>query len=178
MCSLSLVIGNQNNTSPTTKNSFFSFLIDTSGLDPYLLSSELLTLLKSSENLPIWRLLIFTSTSHTIPLHTFGPVSVFNFHLPGTSGSHCAFFLSPFGLYLSDCTNMMIMSHCGISVVIGVRLYDRQDELITVVRKKTCPEFYIIYHTRPVTANCIARHAGPKCWLSWKVYERWQYRRI
>ncbi len=38
----------------------------------------------------------------------------------------------------------MIMSHCGISVVINVRLYDRQDKLKTGVRKKTCPEFYII----------------------------------
>ncbi len=39
---------------------------------------------------------------------------------------------------------MMIMSHCGISVVINVRLYDSQDELKTGVRKKTYPEFYII----------------------------------
>ncbi len=39
---------------------------------------------------------------------------------------------------------MMIMSHCGISVVINVRLYDSQDELKMCVCKKTCPEFYII----------------------------------
>ncbi len=39
------------------------------------------------------------------------------------------FFESPLGLYLSDCTNMMIMSHYGISVVINVRLYDSKDEL-------------------------------------------------
>ncbi len=45
---------NQNNTSPTMKNNvFLFFFIDTLGLDPYLLSSELLTLLKSSENLPV-----------------------------------------------------------------------------------------------------------------------------
>ncbi len=50
------------------------------------------------------------------------------------------FFKSPLGLYLSDCTNMMIMSHCGISVVINVRLYDSQDELKTGARKKTCPD--------------------------------------
>ncbi len=50
------------------------------------------------------------------------------------------FFLSPLGLYLSDCTNMMIMSHSGISVVINVRLYDSQDELKTGARKKTCPD--------------------------------------
>ncbi len=43
---------NQNNTSPTMKNNVF-ICIDTLGLDPYLLSSELLTLLKSSENLPV-----------------------------------------------------------------------------------------------------------------------------
>ncbi len=36
------------------------------------------------------------------------------------------------------------MSHCEISVIINVRLYDSQDELKTGVRKKTCPEFYII----------------------------------
>ncbi len=40
--------------------------------------------------------------------------------------------------------NKMIMSHCGISVVINVRLYDRQDELKMGSRKKTYPEFYII----------------------------------
>ncbi len=39
---------------------------------------------------------------------------------------------------------MMIMSHYGISVVINVRLYDRQDELKTGARKKTCPAFYMI----------------------------------
>ncbi len=50
------------------------------------------------------------------------------------------FFKSPLGLYLSDCTNMMIMSHSGISVVINVRLYDSQDELKTGARKKTCPD--------------------------------------
>ncbi len=51
---------------------------------------------------------------------------------------------SPLGLYLSDCMNMMIMTHCGISVVINVILYDSQDELKTGARKKTCPEFYMI----------------------------------
>ncbi len=66
-------------------------------------------------------------------------------------GSHCAIFKSPLGLYLSDCMNMMIMSHCGISVVINVRLYDSQDEL------KTIRSFTWSTHTRPVTANCIAR---------------------
>ncbi len=54
------------------------------------------------------------------------------------------FLKSPLGLYLSDCTNMMIMSHYGMSVVINVRLYDSQDALKTGARKKTCPEFYII----------------------------------
>ncbi len=39
---------------------------------------------------------------------------------------------------------MMIMSHYGMSVVINVRLYDSQDALKTGVRKKICPEFYII----------------------------------
>ncbi len=38
----------------------------------------------------------------------------------------------------------MIMSHCGISVVINVILYNSQDELKTSARKKTCPEFYMI----------------------------------
>ncbi len=60
---------------------------------------------------------------------------------PGSRGANNFFKLSPLGLYLSDCTNMMIMSHCGISVVINVRLYDSQDALR---KKKTCPEFYII----------------------------------
>ncbi len=32
------------------------------------------------------------------------------------------------------------MSHCGISDVINVRLYDSQDELKTGARKKTCPD--------------------------------------
>ncbi len=50
------------------------------------------------------------------------------------------FFKSPLGLYLSDCTNMMIMSHYGISDVINVRLYDSQDELKSGARKKTCPD--------------------------------------
>ncbi len=54
------------------------------------------------------------------------------------------FFKSPLGLYLSDCTNMMTMSHYGISFVINVRLYDSQDELKMGARKKTCPKFYII----------------------------------
>ncbi len=34
----------------------------------------------------------------------------------------------------------MIMSHCGISDVFNVRLYDSQDELKTGARKKTCPD--------------------------------------
>ncbi len=52
---------------------------------------------------------------------------------------------------------MMIMSHCGISVVINVRLYDNQDELKTGARKKTCPEFYIINPYTSSDCNCIAR---------------------
>ncbi len=36
------------------------------------------------------------------------------------------------------------MSHCGISVVINVSLYDSLDELKMGACKKTCPEFYII----------------------------------
>ncbi len=52
----------------------------------------------------------------------------------------CDFFKSLLGLCLSDCTNMMIMSHYGISVVINVRLYDSQDELKMGARKKTCPD--------------------------------------
>ncbi len=51
---------------------------------------------------------------------------------------------SPLGLYLSDCTNMMIMSHYGISVIINLRLYDSQDEIKMGARKKTCLEFYMI----------------------------------
>ncbi len=67
------------------------------------------------------------------------------------------FFKSPLGLYLSDCTNMMIMSHYGISVVINVRLYDSQDELKRVHARKLVRSFTLSTHTRPVTANCIAR---------------------
>ncbi len=66
------------------------------------------------------------------------------------------FIKSPLGLYLSDCMNMMIMSHCGISFVINVRLYNRQGKLKTGAHKKTCLEFYII----------VALHAGLKFWLS------------
>ncbi len=51
---------------------------------------------------------------------------------------------------------MMIISHYGISVVINVILYDSQDELKTSACKNTCPEFYIIYHTRSVTGSCVA----------------------
>ncbi len=39
---------------------------------------------------------------------------------------------------------MMIMSHCGISVVINVRLCDSQDALKMGARRKTCLVFYII----------------------------------
>ncbi len=67
------------------------------------------------------------------------------------------FFKSPLGLYLSDCTNMMIMSHYGISVVINVRLYDSQDELKRVHARKLVRSFTLSTHTRPVTVNCIAR---------------------
>ncbi len=49
----------------------------------------------------------------------------------------------------------MIMSHCGISVVINVRLYDSQDELKTGAHKKTCPEFYII---NPYTSSDCELH--------------------
>ncbi len=55
------------------------------------------------------------------------------------AGLTLQFLESPLGLYLSDCTNMMFMSHCGISVVINVRLYDTQDEIKMGVRKKTYP---------------------------------------
>ncbi len=65
------------------------------------------------------------------------------------------FLKSPLGLFLSDCTNMMIMSHCGISVVFNVRLYDRQDELKTDACKKTCLEFYII---NPYTSSDCELH--------------------
>ncbi len=67
------------------------------------------------------------------------------------------FFKSTLGLYLSDCTNMMIMSHYGISVVINVRLYDSQDELKRVHARKLVRSFTLSTHTRPVTANCTAR---------------------
>ncbi len=50
----------------------------------------------------------------------------------------------------------MIMSHCGISVVINVRLYDSQDELKTGARKKTCPDTssdYELHCTRDRTVG-------------------------
>ncbi len=61
-----------------------------------------------------------------------GPLNLVN-NFPLNPASHCAHFflyyisLSLLGLYLSDSTNIMIMSHYGISVVINVRLYDSQD---------------------------------------------------
>ncbi len=57
----------------------------------------------------------------------------------------------------------MIMSHCGISIVINVRLYDSQEALKMGVHKKTCPKFYII---NPYTSNYWELHVGPKFWLS------------
>ncbi len=48
---------------------------------------------------------------------------------------------------------MMIMSHCGISVITNVGLYDRQDELKTGVRKETYPYIYII-NPYTLTASC------------------------
>ncbi len=68
------------------------------------------------------------------------------------------FFKSPLGLYLSDCTNMMIMSHCGISVVINVRLYDSQDELKTGARKKTCPDMYSDYELHCTRNRTVGYH--------------------
>ncbi len=62
------------------KTMVFKYKKDTLALDHYLPSSKRLIPLKSSENLPIWCLLIrlFTSnvTSYVIPLRTLGPVSV------------------------------------------------------------------------------------------------------
>ncbi len=78
-------------------------------------------------------------------------------HMHNSRAHTVRFFKSPLGLYLSDCTNMMIMSHCGISVVINVRLYDSQDELKRVHARKLVRSFKLSTHTRPVTANCIAR---------------------
>ncbi len=49
----------------------------------------------------------------------------------------------------------MIMSHCGISVLINVRLNDRQDELKMGACKKTYPEFYII---NPYTSSDCELH--------------------
>ncbi len=52
---------------------------------------------------------------------------------------------------------MMIMSHCGISAVINVRLYDKQDELKMGAHKETCPEFYMINPYMPSDfASCVA----------------------
>ncbi len=51
----------------------------------------------------------------------------------------------------------MIMSHYGISAIINVRLYDSQDELKRVHARKLVRSFTLSTHTRPVTANCIAR---------------------
>lgn len=49
----------------TDEKQWYLKKIDPLGFDPYLLSSELLTPLKSSKNLP--NLLIFTFSSSTIP---------------------------------------------------------------------------------------------------------------
>ncbi len=65
-------------------------------------------------------------------------------------GSHHTILLNSFRIVLSDCMNMMILSHYGISVVINVRLYDSQDKLKMGARKKNCPEFYIM---TPYTAS-------------------------
>ncbi len=67
---------------------------------------------------------------------------------------------------------MMIMSHCGISVVINVRLYDSQKELKMGAHKKTCLEFYIINLYTPSDCNCIAHRTEMLAIM--KVYERRQ----
>ncbi len=97
-------------------------------------------------------------TIHTPVLERSGFILQMMFHFPSLlSRAHTVrFFKSPLGLYLSDCTNMMIMSHCGISVVINVRLYDSQDELKRVHARKLVRSFTLSTLTRPVTVNCIA----------------------
>lgn len=68
--------------------------------------------------------------------------------IPVLSRAHTVRFLkSPYGLYLSDCTNMMIMSHYGISVVINVRLYDSKDKL-----KNECAQENLsgVLHYQPI----------------------------
>ncbi len=52
------------------------------------------------------------------------------------AGRTLRFLIVLYDCCLSDCTNMMIMSHCGISVVINVRLYDSQDAIKTGVREE------------------------------------------
>ncbi len=51
-------------------------------------------------------------------------------------------------------------------------MYDSQDELKTGARR--------VLHDQPKHVQWLgtALHAGLKCWLSWKVYERRGYRRI
>ncbi len=55
------------------------------------------------------------------------------------------------------------MSHCGISDVITVRLYDSQDLLKTDISKKTHTEFYISYICEMIR-DC-EPHAELKQWL-------------
>ncbi len=52
-------------------------------------------------------------------------IYIFGWTNPFKAGLTLRFFKRPLGLYLSDCTNMMIISHCWISVVINVRLRDQ-----------------------------------------------------
>ncbi len=68
-------------------------------------------------------------------------------------GSHHTILLKSFRIVFSDCTNMMILSHYGISVIINVRLYDSQDKLKT--RRKIIRSFTLWTHTRPVTVNTL-----------------------
>ncbi len=55
-----------------------------------------------------------------------------NFVFPLSEAYTAILLKSPLLLYLSDCTIVMIMSHCGISVIINIRLHDSQDELKTL----------------------------------------------
>ncbi len=71
---------------------------------------------------------------------------------------------------------VMEMPTLGISVVINVRLYNSQDMLKRVRARKHF--FTLSTHILYVQWLGAALHVGPKCWLSWKVYERRQYRRI
>ncbi len=71
-------------------------------------------------------------------------------------------------MYLSDCTNIMVMSHCGTSAVINVRLYDRQDELKTGAHAAQ-ENLSGVLHYQPIHVQWLL------VMVKWSVLNQWSF---